>query len=533
MAGVLVRLKLRVLAHSLHGRRAVLFVLGAIYGLVGGVGSALLPLVVDDVRTATDLVALFVALWALGWVAGPIALGGGDETIRPENFALLPVRPTPLAWGMAAASLVGTAPVATLIAFSAHGWVGLRSGALPAVVGAVGALAELALVLLVSRVVVAALGAVMGSRRGQDLGVVLAALGALAFLPLQLLFTSLAPVLAGGGGLGTLGTVLRALPTGWAAVAVAAAAEGDPLLAVVPLLGLGVLCAGLLVLWGRLLERRLTVAAVSAGPTARATRTGRRTTRPRGPVGAVVARELLLWRRDARRRSLLVTSLLLGLVLPAVSGGGVSGAVAYTALWLAVFATTQLANLYGLDGGSIWHLLVVGDAARADVRGRQIAWLVVVAPVVLLAAVGGPLVATALGSPGSAATAAPWLAGLVPVLLGAGCGLVVLQSVSVPIAQPQGRGANPFGGGGAGAGPGCVRAVSALAFLLLLVPPALPVLALLIAGQVTGLAVLSWAATPVGLGVGVVLARWWGSLAIRRLEARGPEVLAEVGASRT
>lgn len=524
MVGVVVGLKLRILRHTLHGRRAVLFVLGLVYAIVGAAVTALVPLAASDVATATDLIAVFVAVWALGWIVGPVVLGGGDETVRPENFALLPLHPSELARAMGAASLVGTAPVATLLAFTAHVWVGLGVGIVPAVVGILAAVLELGLVVLASRTVVAALSTAIASRRGRDLGVLLASLGALAFLPLQFLSGLLGPILA-GGGLGATGTVLRALPTGWGAVAVRSAAAGDIPLTLAPLLGLAVLQAGLLAVWGALLRRRLTTTASHAGP-ARARRgpspapisahhAGRR------PLGAVVGRELRLWRRDARRRSMLLTALVLGLVLPFAWSAGSAAAGAYTALWIAVIGATQLANGYGLDGASMWPLLVVPDSARADVRGRQLAWLAIFGPLVVTAAVAGPVLTGSSSAP-------VWLAGLVPAVLGAGCGLVVLQSAYLPVALPPGS--NPFHQGGSSSGAGCVKGLTALAFLLLLVPVTLPVVAIVLVGRLAGLPALAWAGLPVGAAIGITVAWWWGALAIRRVEAHGPEILAEVRA---
>lgn len=80
---------------------------------------------------------------------------------------------------------------------------------------------------------------------------------------------------------------------------------------------------------------------------------------------------------------MLLTALMLGLVLPVASSFGGPTAVAYAALWIVVFAATQLANGYGFDGGSMWTLLVVPGSVRADVRGRQLAWLMLVGPVVV------------------------------------------------------------------------------------------------------------------------------------------------------
>ncbi len=523
MAGVLIRMKLRVLSHSLQGKRAVLFTVSAIYALGAAVISALLPLIAgSDLDAGTDVAAALFAVWMFGWVVAPIVTGGGDETLRPENFALLPVTSRGLARGLLAASFVGVPAAATLVGFFGVVVVGAHAGVGPALIGVIGLLLELAFVIVLSRVLIAGLGAVLTSRRGRDLGVLLASLAALAYIPMRVVFEAVGPVLIHHQD-STLSAVVRALPSGWAAVAVRATARGDLVLSVVPLAGLVVIIALLLAAWAPLLQRRLTLAPTSTGPSARSARVrpGHQT-RSLGPVATVVGRELKLWWRDARRRSLLLTSVLLGVAIPAFSfAGGTRSVVPFTAVWLVAFAAMQVGNLYGLDGGSLWHVLVTPGAARADVRGRQAAWLAIVAPAAVAAAVIAPLAA-------GSTSAYRWLAGLVPVLLGSAAGVIVMQSVYVPFAMPQQRNQNPFAGNMSGSSPGCVRIVAGLGYLLLLVPAASPVVAIVVAGDVAHLAWLSWLAGPVGVAEGVTLAWWWGRIAYRRLDARGPEILAEV-----
>jgi len=198
VVGVLIRMKLRVLRHSLRGGRGVLYGIGVCWGIVAGVVCAgLIGAHPGPVTVGTDIASALFAVWTLGWLCGPILTGGGDETLRPENFALLPIRPVVLARGLLGASLVGAPPLATLLAFS-----GLVFAALPAGPGAAGIAVlavglQLALAVLLSRAVVAGLGALLGTRRGKDLGVILAALVGLLYLPAQALFRTLGPVVVG------------------------------------------------------------------------------------------------------------------------------------------------------------------------------------------------------------------------------------------------------------------------------------------------------------------------------------------------
>ena len=113
--------------------------------------------------------------------------------------------------------------------------------------------------------------------------------------------------------------------------------------------------------------------------------------------------------------------------------------------------------------------------------------------------------------------------GLAPALLGGGAGLIAVLSVYVGYAVPDQRG-NPFAAGG---NPGIVRVLLQIAIMLLLVVVALPELAIGWLGA--GTPAVRWLSVPVGIGVGVLCWWWWGRLAQRRLAARGPELLAEVG----
>ena len=154
---------------------------------------------------------------------------------------------------------------------------------------------------------------------------------------------------------------------------------------------------------------------------------------------------------------------------------------------------------------------------RADVRGRQLVWLLSVAPLtVLLTAVGVAV--------NGRADIASWATGLLPVVLGAGAGLVVLVSTYVPIriTDPHRRGSNPGQDGGAIAGLVWLGIGS-------LVVLSAPVLVLLGLGQARHDQALMWTATPAGIALGVAVAWGFGRLAGRRLTRKGPELLAKIG----
>ncbi|HEY0449105.1 hypothetical protein [Actinophytocola sp.] len=513
MVGVLIRMKWRVLRHSLRGKQAVLTAAGAVVGLLAALGTiAVATADFDHPGVAVDVLAAAYLLWTVGWLVGPVLTGGGDETLRPEHFALLPIAPRRLAGGLLGAAFLGVPAIVTFLAFC--GLVLHAAGPGAVVVAVLAVPLQLALVVVLSRVVMAALGAALQSRRGRDLGVLLAALVGLSGFVIQAVGRTVGPVLLEGGS-ATLSTVLRALPPGWGIVAVDAAGNGDWLLAVGGLAGLAAATGGLLAVWGALLVRRTTRVQASGGPSER--RAGRARIGdllPATPVGAVVGKELRTWVRDARRRvALLSTAMAAAIVAvaPALNGGG-TGSIPVAGLVVVSLGCVLAGNLYGMDGSALWHTLVVPGGVAADVRGRQVAWLLVVGPVALVLAIVLPAVA--------GPDVYPWVLGLTPALLGGGAGLVVLLSVFAGYAMPEQR-ANPFS---AGNNPGILRALLQLAISLLLGVVATPVAAILwFAPEVR------WLGVPVGIAVGVLCWWWWGRIAQQRLERRGPELLAQVG----
>jgi ABC-2 type transport system permease protein len=377
---------------------------------------------------------------------------------------------------------------------------------------------------LLSRVMISLLGTVLGSRRGKDLGVLLAALAGLSYLPLRYVGQALVPVLLQNNP--GLADTLRLLPTGWAPAAVEGAATGNWLEAIGAVLALAVVDAALLWAYARLLVQRLTTPQTNVGP-ARAgkAKVARRSLLPATPVGAVIGKELRMWWRDARRRAMLLTSVLIGLFIPVFSTAGSRGGSAvmlpFAGLWVVAFSMLQVSNLYGFDGTSLWHTIVTPGAARADVRGRQWAWGLIVGPIAILAGLVLPGVA-------GGAWAYPWVLGVLPAMLGGGAGFMLLLSVYWAFPMPVQRGGNPFNSGNR---PGCTRGLVRLLSMLFLLVSALPSLILLVIGQVESNSLVSWIAVPVGVATGAAMAWWLGRLAEQRLLNRGPELLAQVRAS--
>ncbi|GAB3436039.1 hypothetical protein [Actinophytocola sediminis] len=515
MVGILIQMKWRVLRHSMRGNVAVLTLGGAVFGLAAAVITIIAAGAnFDDPAVGVDLLAAVYLVWTVGWLLGPLFTGGGDETLRPEHFALLPIAPRRLAGGLLGAAFLGVPAIVTFLACC--GLLVHASGSEGLAVAVLAVPLQLVFVVLLSRVTMAALGGVLQSRRGRDLGVLLAGLlGFSAFL-VQGVLRGLGPVLLGGDS-PVLSAVLRWSPSGWGTVAVYAAGRSDWPLAMGALAGLTLLCAGLLGAWALLLRRRISRPAVNAGPSARPGRVPLASRLPATPVGAVVGKELRTWLRDARRRLALLSTVVLAVIVvvfPAFQDGA-SAAVPFVGLAVVPMACLLAGNLYGMDGSALWHTLVTPGAEAADVRGRQVAWLLLIGPVVVVLAIVLPW----LVDPGTY----PWVLGLTPAVLGGGAGLVMLLAVFTAYPMPDQR-SNPFA---AGNSPGMLRLLLQLAILLLLAVAALPVVGVVLVGwEAPG---LRWLGVPVGIGIGVLCGWWWGRVATNRLVTRGPELLAVVG----
>jgi ABC-2 type transport system permease protein len=529
-AAALVGMRRSLQRHSQGGSGTVLTL--RVVGLLLAVGTLLGGLVrYDDPGRWVDLLATLFLGWLVGWVMGPIVARGAGQGLRPEWFALLPVPPRRLATGLLGASFVGAAPAITLVAFAALPVAAARLGVLPLLVSVPAMLLQLLVVVLLSRVVVvAALTATMSSRRGQELGGLLMAV----VIALASGGWSLAAVmgqrLAEGPG-PVLGATLRVLPSGWGPVAVEAADRSDWPLALGALLGLAVLAALLLLAWARLLPSNMR-----RGGGGRAPRTGHRAVAAHGtaaghpgpwgrlllagPTGAVVGRELHAWRRDPGRTLLLLLAVLisgLNLAVPAVAFGA-PAALPWAGLAAALIVASGAANVYGDDGTALWLTRMVPGVERADVRGRQVAWLLVVAPAMVALTVA----LTLLSGQG---WAWPWVLATLPAVLGGTAGLMVLVSVTMPVKQKDPhRRTGPFD---TGDDPNAAGAAVGQQYLMLLLAAltAVPGGALVLLGTVRDQPLLQVAGVLVGTATGVLLAWWGGRVAARRLADRGAELM--------
>ncbi|GIF72191.1 hypothetical protein [Asanoa siamensis] len=476
-------MKVAALRHALRGQRAQTAVTGAVLGAVLAGGT--LYLAFGDL----DLLAAAYAVWLLGWLLGPVFMGGGDETLRPEYFALLGLPARTMAFGLLVAAFVGLAPLISLVALVGLVIAGVRLGVGNALVAVPALVLQLAVFVLLSKVGVALVGLALRSRLGAIAtgvvnGAILAGLG-----QIWVVFWAL--------GQTGIPSVVWYLPSGWGLLAVRGTWWALPALAGLVLV--------LLAAWAGLLSWRVGATRVSfAGR--------RRPITAASSSGAVVAKELRAWSRDLVRNYQVTFALAYGVCFAAspllLSWDGM---LPYAGPIFLVMAAAMSANVYGTDGTALWlNLLTPGGS---DVRGRQWAWLVVHAP----PAVVVTLVCTAVAG-------GPWpmVLSLLPALLGGAVGLVPLISVYglVPGTDPHRRANNPLrtsedDGGLTGQAYAALALVAATA-----VPAAL-------AAHWFG-----WAGPVIGVLTGLSCYRGFGALAARRLRTHGVELLQEMRTGR-
>ncbi|HWD62905.1 MAG TPA: hypothetical protein VG369_10450 [Humibacter sp.] len=510
MVRILIQMRAAMLAHrrsSTFGTVSLIFF--AAVGLLSALSTLWLGFAPYPTSSAgTDVLAVVMAVWVIGRVAYAAFTGGGG-TLRIEMFRLLPIPRRALGRALLIVGAFDPALLFMALAFACLVALGGQSGLGPALVGAVGALFTLALTSVLVSIVEAAMPA--GSRRRQDAGTMLVAI----VISLIAIAGTLLPTLTAALRTGTipvLSAIVRILPTGWAAVAVEGARTGNVLLTVCPLAGQIVLLAVLLRVWPALLSRRLD-GTINSAQRQRA-RGARTPVLPQTPTGAVVAKEVRMWMRDPLRLTFLIIAAIVGLGVCVIAEltHGTGLLLPFAGALTVVIAGAGGCNLYGSDGLSMRLTIMTPGAERADVRGRQLAWLLLVGPYALCLTVVLTLIS-------GQTWAWPWALGLLAALTGGAAGLIPLMSLIAVLPLDE-------NGGPAPAWPAKVWAT-----LILTTVSAAPAVALLIVGALAQSLLLQWLAVPLGILTGIILAVTLGHAAQKRVESRQFDILEQLAAA--
>jgi len=449
MVAQFLQLKIDILRNSIRqrpgqlGGLAVALVYGAIVVvyIIGG----LVFLRGIDIETTRTAVIILGAVILCVYCAIPFTLGV-DDPEDPRKFALLGIPTTRLAASLALSALIDAPSL--FIAAIAGGQIFTWSRApLPAIFAVFAAIVIVVTCVLASRISASLASFVFTTRRARDRSPLIGIAILVALVPVAVV---LAGVDWGHGGLTALGVVADVLgwtPLGAAWAAPAAAAGGDVNGALLRLL-IALLFSGVLfLLWRRV----IAVLAILPERHARSRAhvgLGWFELLPRTPAGAIAARTLTYWGRDARYRTSFAAIPVVALslvIIFAVVGVDVRSLALLPIAIIFLFLGWSAHNDVAMDNTALWLNLSTSTSGRDDRWGR------IIPPLVL----GIPLLAI-----GSVATA--WISGdwtLLPALVGVGAclllsGLGISSVVSArnpyatvrpgdsPFAAPQGNAAS-------------------------------------------------------------------------------------------
>ena len=321
----------------------------------------------DDGDAARSLLLLMASM-ALGWVFGPVLVGGVDETIDPTRLALLPLSRSERYVVQLAAALTGLGPIS-----AATGLIlGLTIGhtAFDASLIVVPLAAVIAVLLMVgsARSLAALLAIALRSRVGRDVAVLVAAIaGGTLFTMAQL-----AHDLGGRGAI--IFDRLAYLPWTWPAHAINAARDGDVLASAGWLTASAALTVVMHLAWERLSQFLLVNGERSAQSRRRSGRAVLNGASTR--FGAALARQWIYLRRSPNNRVGFTYGTIFGMafaMVQIVQQGEGNGAAAAFGILLAMLANLGAAtNVLGFDAGSLWIEVLADGPGRVHLVARQI-----------------------------------------------------------------------------------------------------------------------------------------------------------------
>ena len=449
MVALFLGLKLRIMAGSF--RRSPWQIVGMAIGVLYGLFIAALVVValiaarfVGDLALVHDIVIVGGAAIFFGFLVFPLIFGV-DDTLDPRRFSLFGIPNRQLAAGLLLAALIGIPSI--VLALGALATIVTWSHSAGSVAIAVIAAAAAVLSCVLGARVTTSVGAfLLATRRSREIGGVIGVLLIVMISPAVMMITRVDWAHEGVDVLAGLAGWLGWTPLGavWAAPADAAMGGwGSALLRLlIALATLGLLWLA----WEALVARML----VTPGREARAkaySGLGWFERMPHGPAGAIAARELSYWARDARYWIALVMIPLMPIIaVVALSVAGVPGNVV-SLLPLPVmclFLGWSMHNDVAYDGTAIWLHVASGTRGIHDRLGRLVPVVVIGVPLLV---VGSVVTGLAYGD----WAVLPAVFGVGTVLLTSGLGLSSVFSALLPypatrpgdspFTQPQNMGA--------------------------------------------------------------------------------------------
>lgn len=430
-------LKWRLIRHGPNDERGF----GLIAGLI--VAAAVIALASAANTGYFDRSWLTVGLTVVGmtWVFGPILLPGSSPVLDPQWFRTLPARPRTGALAMASSEAMSVGTVVTAVALTSLFVIASPQGAVAIIVAAGAVVTQLFFLLWLGRCVSILVRQLLRTVQGIWLASVqMSALLAVSFAGWVPALAAVLPGLGEGDVEMNLPStavavpsaiegLLLSLPTGWGVAAVHAASSAGSINSILlPMVGLLVCGIALRGIWVSLtaLTLKQPPARIHSGHIVRRSTLSRRS-KADGATWGVTVRESKTWLRDPRRKLGLghawMTPLLMILIIAPTAW---DWALPFLGVVAALIGAMVAVNTYALDGTALWQLVTTPRALPADVRGRQLAWLLLIGLPILLGTLVLCLVSgsvfwdAALGmtiaSVGAAAGAAPLLGALMPAV---------------------------------------------------------------------------------------------------------------------
>ena len=448
MAVVLLQLKLaiqrRALGHGGGGQRA-LYVGGWLLALLLGLGAgAVVARLASEGGGLGDLGLVLVLTFVfLGWVLAPIVLPGiSDETVDPSRLAQYPISARDQVLGLLLGSLVAPTVLFTFLAV-AGGTFASGEDVSARLFVVLAAVVFTVLCVAASRTIQALLAGALHSRRARDLTIVFTAVLALGIYLLTQSAHNIEEILVDLENQ-SLESTLSWLPSGAVAGGMIAVRDGDWGPATARLLIAVVAIAAALGLWMWAIRRR--VRGPSGGSTrdrgAREAATGLELVPlalaglPDSPTTAAASQQLrYFFFRQPRALQGVIMLPIIGIVMAHTfidDGGLIAAAMVF--VFMAVPPTAF--NVFAYDDQGFTYLLGAAPPLRKVLRGKTLAALVVVLPVLLLMV----LVEAAINGIWDEAAPA-FLYGASVLVLGVGVGAAVSVSAPQNLAHP-GRGAS-------------------------------------------------------------------------------------------
>jgi len=514
----LLRLKLALLSNTFRRPPAQLVgLLAALaYGLIiaGALTVGLISARSLSPDIARSVIICFGSLVVLASLLLPLAFGA-DDPLDPRRFALFGIETKRLALGLAVAALVSI-PSIVVIAFALAQVVTWARDAASLILGLLAAVLIVGMCVLAARFSSAVASLLLSRGRRRDAAAIVL-VGVLAVLaPLLAVLATLDWGSRGQPIVHRIAAVLTWTPFGaaWSMPADYVTGRGGlvPLKAMIAI----VFVVALWLAWRWMINRMMATTDRAQGPR-RYTGLGWFGRLPGTPTGAVAARSLSYWSRDARYRLALAVIPIVPIVMLAALF--IAGVPPELLIWLPVpvmclFLSWTVHNDVAHDSTAFWAHVSASLPGRADRWGRLAPVFGIGVPLVLLGSVTTSLISGNWD-------ALPGLIGVSASLLLFGLGVSSVISAAFPYAAVH-PGDSPFAQPQAADSSGSVvQSMSLFITLLAALPPAYFAFLGETVDPVWHFAALG-AGLVLGLGSLILGVRWGASI----LDRKAPELLA-------